>query len=325
LIEERAQVTSRRMEIDMNEASGVFQIIPDALNNMQVFELFDHDQSGTIEEKEFEVALHSLGYKLTPAGALKYFKECDKDGSDAIDLEELIKIIKKKHGGNGGGDGGDSSAPGSFGVDTQKCVEAVNQIRAAYMESHTEETGLPKHLMDWCTSLSSSSSSQNPEGRHAALAWKAGCAQGRARLEGALKTGGFDPKLFCEGMSETLGKHVAAAAKYDKKIWVFDTNYTRTTPYAPPLATASCDLSYLKEPRPCCKAHGLKGCHDKPIEQCVCAADPHCCEKEWDMRCSELVEKIRIRDDHFILRCGRCPVPKDDIAALANCLESGCG
>jgi len=249
---------------------------------------------------------------VTEEGALKYFLPCDKDGSDTIDFDELaefIVIANEKTGDDG-----------LAGADTAKCVASVNQIRMAYMETHTDEVGLPKHLQDWCISLSSSVAIQNPDGRHASLVWKEGCEEGRQELE----DNGFDPKRFCLGMSAALRRHADDGDKHQEIVWMFKGPNGATTPYAPLVATASCDLSYLKEPRPCCKAHGFQGCHDKIIEHCVCDVDSHCCEVEWDLRCSELVEKIRIKDEHQVYRCGRCPVPLDDAAALKNCLGNGC-
>lgn len=47
----------------------------------------------------------------------------------------------------------------------------------------------------------------------------------------------------------------------------------------------------------CCVAHETRGCDNKPVEQCVCASDPWCCESEWDDACAALIEQ---------LGCGHC-------------------
>jgi len=313
LLEQSGRTFSRRVQIKVDDTTDSFQIVsPEGMNHVQVFESFDQDRSGHIEEAEFKVALHSLGYEFTADGALKYFLSCDKDGSGAIDLDELDVAIAKGNKKN-------PIPPRLPGADPAKCVDAVNQIHAVFKETQADEAGLPKYLSDWCLSLSSSVSSQNPEARHAQLVWKEGCEAARVRLEEGAGAGGFDPKLFCSGMSKALGKNVEAEPG-----WTFKGPNGDTAPYAPPAATPSRKLSYLKDPRPCCKAHGLKGCHDKAIEQCVCAADSHCCDISWDLRCTEMIEKIRITGDHSILRCGRCEGPVDDVADLKDCLE-GCG
>mmetsp|Transcript_13169 Transcript_13169/g.25544 ORF Transcript_13169/g.25544 Transcript_13169/m.25544 type:complete len:3141 (-) Transcript_13169:26-9448(-) len=38
----------------------------------------------------------------------------------------------------------------------------------------------------------------------------------------------------------------------------------------------------------CCSAHGGKGCSDRTIEQCVCGKDPICCNKAYDVVCTEV-------------------------------------
>jgi hypothetical protein len=47
----------------------------------------------------------------------------------------------------------------------------------------------------------------------------------------------------------------------------------------------------------CCVGHDTPGCDNKPVEQCVCAADSWCCESEWDDACADLIEQ---------LGCGHC-------------------
>lgn len=47
----------------------------------------------------------------------------------------------------------------------------------------------------------------------------------------------------------------------------------------------------------CCSAHAGGGCTADPIEQCVCAEDPFCCNTEWDGTCVNEVES---------LGCGMC-------------------
>ncbi|MEE9297265.1 MAG: DUF4215 domain-containing protein [Phycisphaerae bacterium] len=47
----------------------------------------------------------------------------------------------------------------------------------------------------------------------------------------------------------------------------------------------------------CCETGHGAGCSDPTIESCVCAADPFCCDVEWDQICADEVES---------LACGSC-------------------
>lgn len=40
----------------------------------------------------------------------------------------------------------------------------------------------------------------------------------------------------------------------------------------------------------CCVGNGSPGCDNGPVEACVCASDPWCCDAEWDSACAALVE-----------------------------------
>ena len=47
----------------------------------EVFKRFDEDNSGAIDFEEFKTMLPELNVKLSEAKALKYFRQCDTDGS----------------------------------------------------------------------------------------------------------------------------------------------------------------------------------------------------------------------------------------------------
>jgi hypothetical protein len=64
----------------------------------------------------------------------------------------------------------------------------------------------------------------------------------------------------------------------------------------------------------CCEARpGQAGCEDLPVAACVCAADPWCCEVEWDATCVALVDSEM---------CGQCCKPACEGRA---CGDDGCG
>lgn len=47
----------------------------------------------------------------------------------------------------------------------------------------------------------------------------------------------------------------------------------------------------------CTPASGTPGCADPAVQDCVCAADPYCCQVEWDDLCVQIVESSS---------CGTC-------------------
>lgn len=53
-------------------------------------------------------------------------------------------------------------------------------------------------------------------------------------------------------------------------------------------------------PGDCCQAaaDGVTGCLDAGVQACVCAADPECCDVQWDTLCAAQVE---------LDACGSCP------------------
>jgi hypothetical protein len=60
----------------------------------------------------------------------------------------------------------------------------------------------------------------------------------------------------------------------------------------------------------CCETGHGRGCSNGPIENCVCAIDPYCCQIEWDATCaSEVVSE----------GCGGCGLE----SATADCNGNG--
>lgn len=56
---------------------------------IELFILFDEDDSGLISFPEFKNMLPFLDINITDAKAFRYFKLCDTDGSGEIDIDEF--------------------------------------------------------------------------------------------------------------------------------------------------------------------------------------------------------------------------------------------
>lgn len=64
----------------------------------EAFELFDTDNSGTIDAKELNVAMRALGFEATEEDIIRMIAEVDKDGSGAIDFDEFKHMMTAKIG-----------------------------------------------------------------------------------------------------------------------------------------------------------------------------------------------------------------------------------
>nr|GMD02424.1 probable calcium-binding protein CML20 [Ipomoea batatas] len=64
----------------------------------ECFELFDTDNSGTIDAKELNVAMRALGFEATEEEINRMIAEVDKDGSGAIDFDEFVHMMTNKFG-----------------------------------------------------------------------------------------------------------------------------------------------------------------------------------------------------------------------------------
>ncbi|XP_051127407.1 caltractin-like [Andrographis paniculata] len=64
----------------------------------EAFELFDTDQSGTIDAKELNVAMRALGFEMSEEEITQMIAEVDKDGSGSIDFEEFCHMMTAKFG-----------------------------------------------------------------------------------------------------------------------------------------------------------------------------------------------------------------------------------
>ncbi|XP_066398045.1 probable calcium-binding protein CML13 [Miscanthus floridulus] len=64
----------------------------------EAFDLFDTDNSGTIDAKELNVAMRALGFEITEEQIRQMIADVDKDGSGAIDYEEFEHMMTAKIG-----------------------------------------------------------------------------------------------------------------------------------------------------------------------------------------------------------------------------------
>ena len=62
----------------------------------EAFDLFDTDGSGTIDAKEFKVAMRALGFEPRKEEVKKMISDIDKDGSGTIDFSEFLELMTTK-------------------------------------------------------------------------------------------------------------------------------------------------------------------------------------------------------------------------------------
>jgi hypothetical protein len=61
------------------------------------------------------------------------------------------------------------------------------------------------------------------------------------------------------------------------------------------------------QPAPCCAPSTMPGCAADPeIEACVCAADPFCCDEQWDNLCVSDVQTVGCGDCGWVSEGGGC-------------------
>ncbi|KAL3518644.1 hypothetical protein ACH5RR_021233 [Cinchona calisaya] len=64
----------------------------------EVFMLFDTDNSGTIDPKELNVAMRTLGFEATEHEINRMIVEFDNDGNGALDYYEFVDMMTAKIG-----------------------------------------------------------------------------------------------------------------------------------------------------------------------------------------------------------------------------------
>lgn len=61
----------------------------------QIFDEFDEDKNGQMDLKEFFVALHTCGFRVSMPAALSILNEVDADNNGTIDIDEFVEFFKK--------------------------------------------------------------------------------------------------------------------------------------------------------------------------------------------------------------------------------------
>uniref|UniRef100_A0A1J3HXG0 Calcium-binding protein CML19 n=1 Tax=Noccaea caerulescens TaxID=107243 RepID=A0A1J3HXG0_NOCCA len=64
----------------------------------EVFDLFDIDGSGSIDARELNVAMRSLGFEMNNEQLNELMAEVDKNQSGAIDFDEFVHMMTTKFG-----------------------------------------------------------------------------------------------------------------------------------------------------------------------------------------------------------------------------------
>ncbi|WZZ23615.1 hypothetical protein YC2023_007016 [Brassica napus] len=64
----------------------------------EIFDLFDIDGSGSIDARELNVAMRSLGFEMTNEQINELMAEVDKNNSGTIDFEEFVHMMTTKFG-----------------------------------------------------------------------------------------------------------------------------------------------------------------------------------------------------------------------------------
>jgi len=185
--------------------------------------------------------------------------------------------------------------------DYQQCLDGVvNQLET--IQEAGESDDLPRLLLDWC--LLENARLQVPH----QPGWRDACRDGTAALESSLGVDTIQglsdaPETFCSKLKDYIQKTEGAG---ESEVFEFSNEMMSHSPYLAPVATPAIALAIYKEPKPCCRQHPFKGCHDEGISRCVCAKDDRCCNEGWDMDCAKRVERLDF-DGNKISRCGRCP------------------
>jgi Ca2+-binding EF-hand superfamily protein len=90
MFEDEVVLTEKQiMRKKMNEDRNAMKEMLKFMTPIDIFTLFDDDDSGLIDYGEFRKVLPMLDIHISDAKAYRYFKMCDSDGSNEIDLDEF--------------------------------------------------------------------------------------------------------------------------------------------------------------------------------------------------------------------------------------------
>ena len=90
MFEEEIIVTDKqKMRRDLVNNQDKMKEIIKTMTPIDIFVLFDEDDSGLISFAEFRKMLPFLNIDISDAKAFRYFRMCDTDGSGEIDIDEF--------------------------------------------------------------------------------------------------------------------------------------------------------------------------------------------------------------------------------------------
>jgi hypothetical protein len=87
--EEVVMTEKQKLRRDLTENQDKVKEKIKNMTPIDIFVLFDEDDSGLISFEEFRKMLPFLGVDISDAKAYRYFKLCDTDGSGEIDIDEF--------------------------------------------------------------------------------------------------------------------------------------------------------------------------------------------------------------------------------------------
>lgn len=77
------------MRIELLANKDKMKEVLKTMSAIEIFVLFDEDDSGLISFEEFRKLLPYLDIAISDAKAFRYFRMCDSDGSGEIDIDEF--------------------------------------------------------------------------------------------------------------------------------------------------------------------------------------------------------------------------------------------
>lgn len=90
MFEEEAIVTDKmKMRKELISNQDKMKDVIKTMTPIDIFVLFDEDDSGLISYAEFRKMLPFLNINISDAKAFRYFRMCDTDGSGEIDIDEF--------------------------------------------------------------------------------------------------------------------------------------------------------------------------------------------------------------------------------------------